>query len=108
MHTWSIINATNVEALRTLVECYKRQQQKQRRFQEAKTLPLPEIVIGVIVEEARGTITGVPAAVAHPTKDAAKRPKAALGFILGGISRGLNGPSTMKDAPREEESEREW
>lgn len=34
---------------------------------------MPVMVIGVIVEEARGTITGVPAAVVEPTKEAAKR-----------------------------------
>jgi hypothetical protein len=40
------------------------------------------MVIGVKVVLARGAITGVPVADAHPAKVAAKRPYRALGFML--------------------------
>jgi hypothetical protein len=54
------------------------------------------MVIGVRVEEARGTMTGVPAADAHPTKEAAKKPYTTLGFMLGKIPGVPNQPQLLK------------
>jgi hypothetical protein len=45
-------------------------------------IPLPETVTGVIVEEARGAMTGVPTADVHAAKVAAKKPRTAFCFIV--------------------------
>jgi hypothetical protein len=88
LRTWSIVHATDVEPFRALVECCESQRRPQIETRAGQYAPLPVIVIGVMVEEALGAITGVPAAVVDPTKDAAKRLYPTLGFILDRISEG--------------------
>jgi hypothetical protein len=88
LRTWSIVHATDVEPFRALVECCESQRRPQIETRTGQYAPLPVIVIGVMVDEALGAITGVPAAVVDPTKDAANRLYPTLGFILDRISGG--------------------